>query len=225
MKLHGHMCICLLLTLAMSILIPRPGLAQQGPGDSKGIALDAARRAAIIDSVNAALKDARVLPDESSRFLLEIVLDENGQSVKLISSENELDSDGDTEEKIMPKNLACWWEINAEEAKPLVEFYGEVFGWNHTYDDGSGIYYIDSGNGSNGGIGGGIFTGKGTLPTHRCLYIKVDDVDAIVRKVRARGQQILQGPYDLPSGTRLAFFRDPEGHMIGLIKPVRQQTD
>jgi predicted enzyme related to lactoylglutathione lyase len=125
----------------------------------------------------------------------------------------------------MAKNLACWWETNAEDAKPLVKFYTRVFDWEETYDESSGIWHLDSGNGTDGGIGGGIFTGKGALPPHRCLYVQVEDVDAIAERVEAEGQPILQGPFDLPSGTRLAFFRDPEGHMIGLIKPAGEKSD
>jgi predicted enzyme related to lactoylglutathione lyase len=210
--------------MVASMLCPGQITAQHQPEDSNGVLDDRDRRAAIIDSVATVLNDVSILPREVNRLVLEIVIDEDGHQVRLISSE---EAAGKTEpkEQDMAKNLACWWEINAKDAEPLVEFYGRIFDWEHTYDENSGIYYIDSGDGTNGGISGGIFTGKGKLPTHRCLYVKVEDLDAITEKVKKQGQPILQGPFDLPSGTRLAFFQDPEGHMIGLIKPATTMSD
>lgn len=216
--------VCFVAGLIAFLLNPGSITAQQRPGDSEGVPLDDNRLTGIVDSVTAVLNDVSVLPHEENRFLLEIVIDEDAHSVRLITSK---EAAGKTEpkEQAMAKNLACWWEINAKDAEPLVEFYSRIFDWDHTYDENSGIYFIDSGDGSDGGISGGIFTGKGKLPTHRCLYVKVEDVDAITEKVKKQGQPILQGPFDLPSGTRLAFFQDPEGHMIGLIRPATNAPD
>lgn len=125
----------------------------------------------------------------------------------------------------MVKHRMCFWEINAKDAELLVEFYTKVFGWEHSYDEAIGIWRFDSGNGKDGGIGGAVFTGKGGLPTHRCLYISVEDVDAIAEKTKSLGQQILQGPFDLEGVGRLAFFQDPEGHMIGLIGPGPKKSE
>ena len=71
-----------------------------------------------------------------------------------------------------------------------------------------------------GTISGGILTGRGALPPHRCLYVRVDDVDAFAARAAERGCPPLQGPFDLEGTGRLAFFRDPEGHMVGLIGPT-----
>jgi len=107
-----------------------------------------------------------------------------------------------------------YWEINAVNGESLSKFYEEVFEWATSVDD-SGFHSFESGDPK--GINGGIFTGKGVLPTHRALYIEVDDIQEIVQRVEDRGQKILQGPFE--SGQNiLAFFRDPEGHMIGLIQ-------
>ena len=118
----------------------------------------------------------------------------------------------------MARNRVCYWEINAKDGPALVEFYMQLFGWKSKYDEGFDFYDLDTGNGKDGGIGGGIFTGKGRLPPHRCLYIDVEDVDVIVQRAKDMGREILQGPFDLSSVGRLAFFQDPEGHMIGLIQ-------
>ena len=41
----------------------------------------------------------------------------------------------------------------------------------------------------------------------------VDDVDAKVEELKARGVEILNGPMDRPWGIRTASFRDPGGHI------------
>jgi catechol 2,3-dioxygenase-like lactoylglutathione lyase family enzyme len=41
----------------------------------------------------------------------------------------------------------------------------------------------------------------------------VDDVDAMVGELKARGVELLNGPMDRPWGIRTASFRDPGGHI------------
>lgn len=95
-----------------------------------------------------------------------------------------------------------------------------VFGWE-CRRDGAGVWDVDSAGADGAGIGGSIFTGKGALPTHRCLCVRVEDTDAVAAKAVERGCPILQGPFDLEGVGRLAFLRDPEGHMVGLFGPAR----
>ena len=121
-------------------------------------------------------------------------------------------------------NRICYWEINLYDGPALVEFYTQLFGWETSLDERSGVYDLATA-GKGGGINGGIFTGKGALPTHRCLYVDVEDVDSIVAKAEALGRSILQGPFELEGVGRLAFFQDPEGHMIGLIQRSPRQDE
>jgi catechol 2,3-dioxygenase-like lactoylglutathione lyase family enzyme len=48
--------------------------------------------------------------------------------------------------------------------------------------------------------------------------IGVDDVDAIVAQLTARGVTLLNGPMDRPWGIRTAAFRDPAGHIWEIAK-------
>ncbi|MFG2624797.1 VOC family protein [Streptomyces sp. NPDC048473] len=45
------------------------------------------------------------------------------------------------------------------------------------------------------------------------LTLPVDDVDAMCKKLAARGVTLLNGPMDRPWGIRTASFRDPGGHI------------
>ncbi len=117
------------------------------------------------------------------------------------------------------KNPVVWWEINAKDGDKLSDFYRKIFDWDMPLDEESGIHEVKRGEMA-GSIGGGIFTGKGHLPPHRCLYLEVEDIDEVCGRAKAAGQEILQGPFDVEGVGRLAFFRDPEGHMLGLIERV-----
>ena len=48
--------------------------------------------------------------------------------------------------------------------------------------------------------------------------LTVDDVDAAVEELRAKGAEIAIGPLNRNPGLRLAFIRGPEGIMIELVQ-------
>ena len=47
-----------------------------------------------------------------------------------------------------------------------------------------------------------------------CFY--ADDVDAVVRDLRARGVSVLREPQDMPWGERMAYVADPDGNPVQL---------
>ncbi len=53
----------------------------------------------------------------------------------------------------------------------------------------------------------------------------VEDVDAIVDRLRAEGVEVLVEPADQPWGERLAYVQDPEGNAVMLTAPIRTQTE
>ena len=50
------------------------------------------------------------------------------------------------------------------------------------------------------------------------IGLTVDDVDAAVEELRAKGAEIAVGPLTRNPGLRLAFVRGPEGIMIELVQ-------
>lgn len=48
------------------------------------------------------------------------------------------------------------------------------------------------------------------------LGFKVDDVDAVVAGLRARGVTVLREPFDSEAGNRVAYVADPDGTWISL---------
>jgi lactoylglutathione lyase len=50
------------------------------------------------------------------------------------------------------------------------------------------------------------------------LCVSVDDVDDVVRVLRASGAPVLLEPCDQPWGERVAYVADPEGNLVMLTK-------
>lgn len=50
------------------------------------------------------------------------------------------------------------------------------------------------------------------------LAYRVDDLAAMLEAVTAAGATIAKGPYTLPSGSQVAFVRDPDGYDLELVQ-------
>jgi len=53
------------------------------------------------------------------------------------------------------------------------------------------------------------------------LVIAVDDADVTVDKVKRSGGKLVGEIMDIPNVGRYAHVQDTEGHVIGVIKPIR----
>jgi len=52
------------------------------------------------------------------------------------------------------------------------------------------------------------------------LFVYVDDVDAVLERLRAAGVAVLREPEDMPWGERIAFVADPDGNPVTLAVPI-----
>ncbi|MEJ2547342.1 MAG: VOC family protein, partial [Gemmatimonadota bacterium] len=48
------------------------------------------------------------------------------------------------------------------------------------------------------------------------FYVRVDDIEAAVERVKAAGGQVLNGPMEVPGGDRVAQCQDPQGAVFAL---------
>ena len=56
-----------------------------------------------------------------------------------------------------------------------------------------------------------------------CLVFAVEDVDATCQQLKKQNVQLVAGPSDRPDwGIRAAYFRDPEGNLIEINQPLKQ---
>ena len=59
----------------------------------------------------------------------------------------------------------------------------------------------------------------------RCeLYLRVDDLDAAIARARQAGLIVISSVADRDWGDRVAYFADPDGHVIALAVPLLRTT-
>jgi catechol 2,3-dioxygenase-like lactoylglutathione lyase family enzyme len=98
-----------------------------------------------------------------------------------------------------------------EDARRL---YVDVLGLELLVDEG-GYLRI----GGNGGFHMGVEQEPSGMPISAEIVIKVDDVDAMVDRLRAAGVEVTE-PEDQEWGSRHAWFRDPDGRPISIYTPL-----
>jgi len=105
------------------------------------------------------------------------------------------------------------WEINARDPKALHGFYAELFGWKINADNPMGYGLVTAGG---DGINGGIGPAQGIPGV--TFYVRVPDLDAVLRRVGEMGGGTAVPPTHIPNMVTFAVFTDPEGNRIGIIK-------
>ena len=111
----------------------------------------------------------------------------------------------------MSGNPVAWFEITGPDAKRLHDYYGALFGWSMEVMDDYGVVAA-----AERGIGGGIGRsqdGAGRLT----FYVEVDDVAAALARAQELGGSVVSPPVEVPGmNLTIAFFADPDGHVVGL---------
>ena len=131
-------------------------------------------------------------------------------------------------------NRVVHFEIQAKDADRIQKFYQDVFGWEITT---AGADYGDYRMVKTGdpmpkdmasiGINGGITSRMGDAPMDQQLpvnafvcIIGVEDVDAIISKITNSGGSIAVDKMDVPKVGKLAYAKDPEGTLFGVLQPA-----
>lgn len=135
-------------------------------------------------------------------------------------------------------NPIVHFEIHASDMDKLQKFYEQVFGWQfQAMGEKFGDYrIIMTGAAKMGepvtdatrGINGGMTKRLGDAPTATQTsmngfvnIVAVKDVDAIYAAAIAAGGAEAMAPYDYPNVGRLAYIKDPEYNVFGIIAPVQ----
>ena len=109
------------------------------------------------------------------------------------------------------------FEITGTDGKKLHEYYGELFGWPIDADNEMGYGAIDKDANGGEGIGGGIATGPEGYPGHVTFYVAVPDVEQALAKAESLGGSRMMGPEEVMESLTIGLFRDPEGHVVGVM--------
>ena len=116
-----------------------------------------------------------------------------------------------------------WYELMTTDPDGAKAFYGSVFGWDiEAQPSGDMDYRMITR--SDRGLAGGVLRLTDDMQQHGAQptwlgYIGVEDVDATVAKVEAKGGKALMPAFDIPQG-RIAMIADPQGNPFYVMKPV-----
>jgi predicted enzyme related to lactoylglutathione lyase len=115
-----------------------------------------------------------------------------------------------------------WFEIHAAEPARAMRFYAGLLGWS--FDSfGDDYWLIRTGDASKPGIDGGLMPRRGPAPAegapvnaYTCV-VSVDDVDVAVARIPELGGAIVVPKFAVPSVGWLAYARDTEGNLFGVM--------
>jgi len=110
------------------------------------------------------------------------------------------------------------FEISADKPERAVRFYEKVFGWKIVKWKGPMDYWLittgkDDEPGIDGGLGKRTELGPSTVNT-----INVPSVDDFIRKIEENGGTIVTSKHAIPGVGWIAYFKDPEGNMFGVMQ-------
>lgn len=110
------------------------------------------------------------------------------------------------------------FEIPAENPQRAIDFYSKVFGWKFTKWDGPMEYWmISTGQSPEPGIDGGLLQRRD--PAQPCVNtVGVENLDQTIATILASGGSLALPRMGVPGVGWLAYCKDTEGCMIGLMQ-------
>ena len=113
------------------------------------------------------------------------------------------------------------FEVIGKDGDKLKSYYSELFGWELDSNNpmNYGLVPRDGNISDDGiGIGGGIAGGPEGYEGHVTFYVAVPDVEEALAKAESLGGTRIFGPEEVMEGLVLGQFKDPEDHVIGVVK-------
>ena len=105
-----------------------------------------------------------------------------------------------------------WHELATTDVTSAARFYGELFGWRKGpgHDMGAtGVYQLFEHAGKE--VGGMCNVQGPATPPSWLSYVHVADSNRAVAAAKAAGGRLLHGPMQVPGGSWIALFMDPQG--------------
>jgi predicted enzyme related to lactoylglutathione lyase len=122
-----------------------------------------------------------------------------------------------------PGDDFAWHELATNDFTAAARFYRELFGWQElrVHDMGEGGKYLLFG--LNGKEMGGMYNRPAHMsggPPQWQLYAKVASASKAADAVKAAGGRLLNGPMEVPGGSWIAQFLDPQGAALAVNEPA-----
>ena len=115
-------------------------------------------------------------------------------------------------------NPVTWFEITGRDGAALQRFYSELFDWKLDANNPMNYAIVETG----GAIGSGVGQTTDGSAGATTFYVETDDVAAHLKKAQAARGTVVLDETEVMEGTVIGLFADPEGHLVGLLKPQSQ---
>lgn len=117
-------------------------------------------------------------------------------------------------------NPVVHFEIVGNDIQRLQAFYHDAFDWeigppNPSVGPSYAMVYPRAEGTINGGIGATTATQH---DGHVTFYIGVPNIDTALARIAELGGAVVLPPEPALGGPKFALFKDPEGHLIGLVQ-------
>jgi predicted enzyme related to lactoylglutathione lyase len=110
-----------------------------------------------------------------------------------------------------------WFEITGRDGIALREFYSGVFGWRIGAGDPANGFDHGLVEPGYGGIAGTLGSSREGLAAHATFFVEVESPSATLRRLeRLGGRAVMEERQVTELNMRIAYFEDPEGHLVGL---------
>lgn len=116
------------------------------------------------------------------------------------------------------------FEIHATQPKALIEFYQSLLGWKFTQWGQMDYWMVETGPADTPGINGGLLPrrGAGPLPDQAVVsYVctaQIESLDLTLAKSGELGGTIAVPKMAIPGVGWLAYIKDPDGNILGLMQ-------
>lgn len=112
-------------------------------------------------------------------------------------------------------NPVVHFEIQTSRPEETQRFYSKLFDWHIDSNNPVNYGLVDTqAEGINGGIGS--TGGHANMVT---FYVEVDDLQIYLNKAESVGGKTIMPPTEIPGMVTFALFADPDGNVVGLVKP------
>ncbi len=112
-----------------------------------------------------------------------------------------------------------FFEIHADDPAAAKDFYGQLFGWEFTKQEGAPVEFYDI---KTNGINGGLLKRSAPVVSGGAnafvCSIEVDNFDSMAQKILSLGGKVAMQKFAVPGRCWQGYFIDTQGNTFGIFE-------